>query len=84
MRLANRKSGGLLYLGKVKATSDPSVEAILEHVADIVLEFNVKQLGQGFEFFMTVEKIRNEPHKSTTLYYKPTKWGLQKDPRGRV
>lgn len=84
LRLASRKSSGLLYLGKVKQISDSNVDALLEHIADIVLEFNVKPLGQGFEFFMTVKKVRNEPHKTATVFYKPTKWGLTKDPRGRV
>ncbi|MGQ0534821.1 MAG: RAD55 family ATPase [Methanobacteriota archaeon] len=84
LRLANHKNGGLLYLAKIKDTTEAGVEGLLEHIADVVFEFHVERTRLANEFHLYVKKVRNNPQRTTNVFYRPTEDGIIRDPRGRV
>lgn len=85
LRLANRDIDGLLYVSKMRDTVDPKVEALLEHVADVVLEFRRTDATIEDIHLLNVKKVRNEPQYVGTTGYKPTRDGrLVRDTRNRI
>lgn len=84
LRLTTRRVGALLYLGKIRNTAEAATERLLEHIADVVLHFEVDRTRAGNEWTLSVTKVRNEPHMAATIAYRPTSEGLIRDPRKRV
>lgn len=84
LRIVNREAGGLLLVTKIKGTSSRSLELMLEHVADVVLDLRTEQTRLQFEWHLTVKKVRNEPQLAGDVLYNPTPEGLARDTRRRV
>lgn len=84
LRIVNRDAGGVLLVTKIKGTSEPRLEKMIEHVADVVLDFHVEASQQDFIWRLTVKKVRNEPQRAGSVLYNPTPTGLARDTRRRV
>lgn len=84
LRIVNRDAGGLLLVTKIKGTSPRSLEAMLEHIADVVLDLRVEQTRLQFEWHLSIKKVRNQPQLAGDVLYNPTQDGLMRDTRRRV
>lgn len=84
LRIVNRDVGGILLVTKVKGTSPRSLETMLEHIADVVLDMRVEQTRLQFEWHLSIRKVRNEPQLAGDVLYNPTPEGLARDTRRRV
>lgn len=84
LRIITRETRGVMLVTKIKGTSELRLEKMLEHVADVVLDFTVEPSQQEFTWRLTVKKVRNEPQRAGAVLYNPTPMGLARDTRRRV